>query len=608
MNQEGKVSQPTSPVGKFDRFVDACIPEAVRADSSQALQARTLIIFVLILSFFSIVGMTFTLMVEQSLPWERVLTMFLIALQPVSLLIMWKKQHLRGAALFFLALSLILVCYVDFMNRSLEGPASVLWVLPYAMAAMLVGARSAFYIALASVVLISFNATLLKLDLLPASLSSPENWIWLKLIFTLIVLCTVAFCIYGLISLEKRKQEELSQEIRLNKKMMESLEVATNEAQAAARSKELFLATMSHELRTPLNGVLGNAQLLAKEIKDISAKARVENITSSGELLLSIINDVLDFSKFESQGVSLNLEVFDLSQCLRQLYRLIKPRVQEGVQFSISGADEPIFINTDPNRLSQVILNLLSNAAKFTEQGHIGLSMSMLGDGQLKIQVSDTGNGISEENQKRLFQDFVQVGDDTQKHMEGTGLGLAITRRIVERMEGDIQVYSSLGKGTTMAVYLPVELVEEPQTDQDPDIASNSLNDVDYSAVRVLIVDDVEMNCVMLEALLNSLGISNCEVERDGLDAVNRIKQDDNFDILLMDVRMPIMNGLDATRQIRELGYDKPVIALTANAFEEDQEGCLEAGMEHFLAKPLRLEDLQSVLNKALASTNPSLN
>ncbi|WP_156495042.1 response regulator, partial [Oleiphilus sp. HI0128] len=241
-------------------------------------------------------------------------------------------------------------------------------------------------------------------------------------------------------------------------------------------------------------------------------------------------------------------------------------------------------------------------------QGHIGLSMSMLGDGQLKIQVSDTGNGISEENQKRLFQDFVQVGDDTQKHMEGTGLGLAITRRIVERMEGDIQVYSSLGKGTTMAVYLPVELVEEPQTDQDPDIASNSLNDVDYSAVRVLIVDDVEMNCVMLEALLNSLGISNCEVERDGLDAVNRIKQDDNFDILLMDVRMPIMNGLDATRQIRELGYDKPVIALTANAFEEDQEGCLEAGMEHFLAKPLRLEDLQSVLNKALASTNPSLN
>ncbi|KZZ68487.1 hypothetical protein A3763_14240 [Oleiphilus sp. HI0128] len=234
--------------------------------------------------------------------------------------------------------------------------------------------------------------------------------------------------------------------------------------------------------------------------------------------------------------------------------------------------------------------------------------MSMLGDGQLKIQVSDTGNGISEENQKRLFQDFVQVGDDTQKHMEGTGLGLAITRRIVERMEGDIQVYSSLGKGTTMAVYLPVELVEEPQTDQDPDIASNSLNDVDYSAVRVLIVDDVEMNCVMLEALLNSLGISNCEVERDGLDAVNRIKQDDNFDILLMDVRMPIMNGLDATRQIRELGYDKPVIALTANAFEEDQEGCLEAGMEHFLAKPLRLEDLQSVLNKALASTNPSLN
>lgn len=608
MNQEGKVSQPTSPVGKFDRFVDACIPEAVRADSSQALQARTLIIFVLILSFFSIVGMTFTLMVEQSLPWERVLTMFLIALQPVSLLIMWKKQHLRGAALFFLALSLILVCYVDFMNRSLEGPASVLWVLPYAMAAMLVGARSAFYIALASVVLISLNATLLKLDLLPASLSSPENWIWLKLIFTLIVLCTVAFCIYGLISLEKRKQEELSQEIRLNNKMMESLEVATNEAQAAARSKELFLATMSHELRTPLNGVLGNAQLLAKEIKDISAKARVENITSSGELLLSIINDVLDFSKFESQGVSLNLEVFDLSQCLRQLYRLIKPRVQEGVQFSISGADEPIFINTDPNRLSQVILNLLSNAAKFTEQGHIGLSMSMLGDGQLKIQVSDTGNGISEENQKRLFQDFVQVGDDTQKHMEGTGLGLAITRRIVERMEGDIQVYSSLGKGTTMAVYLPVELVEEPQTDQDPDIASNSLNDVDYSAVRVLIVDDVEMNCVMLEALLNSLGISNCEVERDGLDAVNRIKQDDNFDILLMDVRMPIMNGLDATRQIRELGYDKPVIAVTANAFEEDQEGCLEAGMEHFLAKPLRLEDLQSVLNKALASTNPSLN
>ena len=592
---------PIRQIHWFSRLVDACIPSPLLNDSSQAFQARTLVTFVIILGFFAVIGVSFTIIVEQTLPLRRIITIAMVACMSFSIVIMRRTQQLQQAGLFFVVLTMLVVAYVDFVNRSIDGPATILWILPYAITAMLLGTKKAFYVGTGSLVLLLVNATLLQLDRLPSSLSSPDNWKWLRVVMFMVVLSVVAVCIYGLTTLERRRQRELSDEISLNKEVMDSLAKATNEAQVAARSKELFLATMSHELRTPLNGVLGNAQLLAREVENSNAKARVESISASGELLLSIINDVLDYSKFESQGVSLNPREFDLSKCLNQLCHLVKPRIAEGVLLSINGTVEPIYINADSHRLSQIVLNLLSNAAKFTERGHISLTLSTIDNGHIKIQVSDTGNGISEENQKRLFQDFVQVGDDVHKHMEGTGLGLAITRRIIERMEGEIEVISTPGKGTSMIVYLPVELVEEPAVDLPNVEEPQTDTPNDFSNLRVLIVDDVEMNCVMLEGMLEALEVKECHIEKDGHLAVERIKQDCNYDLILMDVRMPTMDGLEASHQIRKLGYSKPIIAVTANAFEEDRGDCLAAGMDDFLAKPVSLETLQDVLSEVLS-------
>lgn len=582
----------------FSRWVDGYIPNTLLNDPAQVFQARTLIVFTLVLSSLALLGISFVFFIEQTLPVGRIITISLVACLPLSITILRKTESLRASGLCFIFLITLTVAYIDSMNRSIDGPMTVLWILPYTMSAMLLGSRQASYVGIVSISILIANIILLELGKLPSSLSNPENWKWLRLITFVVVLTVVAVCTYGLTRLERRRQRELSEEIEFNKEVMNSLTEATQEARVAARSKELFLATMSHELRTPLNGVLGNAQLLAKEVADTQAKERVENITASGELLLSIINDVLDLSKFESQGVSLNPAVFDLSNRLHQLYRMIKPRIAEGVDFIIDGAGSSVFVNTDANRLSQVVLNLLSNAAKFTEQGSITLSMEVLEGGEIKIQISDTGSGISKENQQRLFQNFVQVGDDAHKHIEGTGLGLAITKKIVERMDGSIQLESALGEGTSMSIFLPIEVVSEPvedsvcESEQSTDVLS------DLSNLRILIVDDVDMNCMMLEGMLEALEVQACEIEKDGSLAVERIKQDDNFDLILMDVRMPIMDGLEATRQIRNMGYSKPIVAVTANAFEEDKDDCLTAGMNDFLAKPIELEALQKILRE----------
>lgn len=599
-NQE-KRSEPALKREGLGGLVDAWIPSPILNDASLTFQARALIIFVMITTVFSAIGMGMTIAVEQSIPIRRAITMCLIASMFFSIIIMRKTQRLDEAAWYFVFLTTVIITYVDAMNRSIDGPAISLWILPYSTAALLLNARSALFVGAGSLILLAINISLLKLGYLPPSLSNPDNWSWLKLIMFVVSLCIITVCIYGLTSLEKLHRQDLSREIERNQRIMTSLEKASVEAKAAARSKELFLATMSHELRTPLNGVLGNAQLLAKESNDDAIKTRVENITASGELLRSIINDVLDYSKFESQGVALNPEVFDLSQCLTQLHSLIRPKIAKGVEFTITGTEHPLFIDADSQRLSQVVLNLLSNAAKFTKTGRIDLSLEVLDNKRIRIQVSDTGCGISVADQTKLFQEFAQVGDQSQRQIEGTGLGLAISRKIVEKMQGKLDVSSALGAGSTLTMELPIDVVSAPSDKIDQKAQLEPSQTSHFSDLRILIVDDVAMNCVVLQGMLATLDITQCETENDGAMAVNRISEDKDFDLILMDVRMPNMDGLEASRLIRELGFTKPIVAVTANAFEEDRDDCFEAGMSNFLSKPVKLESLQQVLSDALS-------
>jgi len=384
----------------------------------------------------------------------------------------------------------------------------------------------------------------------------------------------------------------LEQQLLERKKRMKEFAKLKEKAEASAKSKAIFLATMSHELRTPLNSVIGNAQLLEKEELPDRVRMRVNDIAIAGNLLLTLINDVLDFSKLEENKVTLLPEPYDLVSQLRELSRILVPRFKPGVELHLQGLEGELYINADQNRLAQVFMNLLSNAAKFTESGAVTVSLTCGDD--IRIAIEDSGVGIKQEDISRLFQRFSQVGDDSKRNVEGTGLGLVISKGLVELMGGTIEVSSEIGLGSTFTVVLPRSLiVPTPITNQLSEADQTSL---DLEGVHILVVDDVVMNCTVLEAMLEEFGQVNVDLAYSGGDAIRFIEEHIDVDIVFMDMRMPEMDGIETTQRLREMGFNGLIVAVTANASVEDRVACEEAGMNGFLSKPLVITELRNVL------------
>ena len=578
------------------KFLDRLVPKALLTDTTELFKARILVVMVGILVLLSFISMSMVIAVDQTINERRLITIILISLQPIALCLMWWKKSTVKASWFVITTLAITIMYIDYNNASFKGAFSIVWILPTTLTVMLLGGRAALKVAFISILGMSTNFVLLKTDLLPAPITPPEKWLNAEFIISITVMLIVTFSVYALAKVAKQKELELSSEIDSRINIAKELEESKNVAEQAAANKSMFLATMSHELRTPLNAILGNAELLSRDQLEDKTKSRVNDIYASGQLLISIINDVLDLSKFDTHGIELSLETYDIADQLKRIQRMMEPKVKPDVSFKLEGVDKPVYIHADQNRLSQVVLNLASNAVKFTEQGQIILSLVCMAD-SIIIQVKDTGVGISEEDAKNLFQDFVQVRHHANRQVEGTGLGLAIIQRIINRMSGTIKLESQEGQGSTFTVELPFKIMDMPFVEEVSNIteASDSVENA-LSQLNILVVDDVPMNCIILNALLEELGIDTITEENDGEEAVERIRQDNSFDMILMDIRMPKMDGLEATKIIRELGYKKPIIAVTANAFEEDKQACLDAGMSDFLSKPIELNKLQEVL------------
>lgn len=379
-------------------------------------------------------------------------------------------------------------------------------------------------------------------------------------------------------------------------------------AEHASRQKAEFLANMSHELRTPLTAILGLHDLLHSD-PTLSAKQEryLTMASNAGRSLLGIVNDVLDLSKIEAGEIAIQSVSFDLAQFAETCHHLALPQADaKSIYCRVHLSGDPVVLVGDAARLQQIVLNMLTNAVKFTETGGVDLRLSYRKDtSKLRIEVSDTGIGIAEDKVPLLFERFTQADESITRRYGGTGLGLAICKRLTELMGGEIGLRSKVGSGTT--VWLEIHLEQAVSAEKSKTGQTNISSSAKY---HVLLAEDNELNQEIISAILEQLGHTVTRVG-DGVAAMNAVQSGDPFDVVLMDLQMPVMDGLSATRAIRvgEVANRRvptPIIGLTANAMVEDVERCRSAGMQAHVAKPIEWGQLISAIDK-VASKAPTL-
>ena len=395
------------------------------------------------------------------------------------------------------------------------------------------------------------------------------------------------------------------QDVTAQRRAADAMASAMASAEAANAAKSAFLATMSHEIRTPLNGVLGMAQAMARDdLSDIQAN-RLDVIRHSGEALLAILNDVLDLSKIEAGRLDLEEIEFSLGEILQGAQATFTAIAnKKGLSFALDTSAAIGLYAGDPTRLRQILYNLISNAVKFTESGEVRVTATYQ-SGIMRLQVVDTGIGMTSENVKRLFSPFQQADSSTTRRFGGTGLGLVISRHLAEAMGGGIEVHSEIGAGSTFTVSLPLRRIGNHE-------AANSVPDqlpsppmlAPDQAIRLLVAEDNPTNQLVLKTLLHQVGIDPVIVN-NGRQAVEAWSAQD-FDVILMDIQMPELCGTAATRIIRteEAASGRlqtPIVALTANAMSHQVSEYLAAGVDDVVTKPINIVELLQAINKAMA-------
>lgn len=387
-------------------------------------------------------------------------------------------------------------------------------------------------------------------------------------------------------------------------KMVKELEVAKNEAEKANHAKSEFLSSMSHELRTPLNAIVCFSELLeSKEGLDSESKDFAKDIVSASHNLLDLVNGVLDISKIEAGKMELINKEYNSQELFNSLSTMVIPRIgDKPIDFkTVIASDIPPVLKGDTGKLKQIILNLLTNAVKYTDKGFIKYRVECINDfknnkTKLIITITDTGRGIKKEDIDRLFKKFERLEEDRNTSIEGTGLGLAITEGLAELMGGKITVISDYGKGSTFKFVVIQEIVNVEVKEESSNITSSDYNT--FEGKNALIVDDSKLNLKVAENVLKNFLVTT-ESVTSGLECLSCVNSK-KYDIIFMDIMMPNMSGEEVLRKLRENGVNTPVIALTADAIEGQEEKYMSEGFDGYISKPINKEKLSYVLNKYL--------
>jgi len=383
------------------------------------------------------------------------------------------------------------------------------------------------------------------------------------------------------------------------------------DAEAANRAKTDFLAVMSHEIRTPMNAVLGAADLLKRSRLETAQAEHVEMLAAASQSLMQILNDVLDLSKIEAGKLAIDMTPTDVQAFVRRCAAVWAPRAQDkGLAFHFSiAADAPQYVLMDATRVGQIVFNLLSNAVKFTASGSISLRLNVepMTDEtcRLKFEVMDTGIGIAPGVVARLFTAFEQADNSISRRFGGTGLGLSISRKIADMMEGDIEVASAEGHGSTFTLALPCRYAQAPhKAEERPELDETPSQPL--VSRRILLAEDNPANQRIVELFLAPIGAS-LTVVSDGAEAVAAANSGQRFDVILMDIQMPVMDGIEAARRIRAGGVNAatPMFALTANVLQHAEDEALIAGMNGIIAKPI---DARQLIAAVLGAGDAGLN